>query len=133
MIYFIQGEKTQLIKIGFVATKQTLGRRLTELRSHNADRLVVLAITNNFPESKIHKEFKSDWNHHEWFNPSERLLNFINSLKFYDNIPVAEINRNNNNCYERLKVDNTPNSLTVDVDSVKQLVKIMGIEEGEII
>ena len=42
MIYFVQGQRTQLVKIGYSTNKDTFKKRLSQLQCQNADTLVVL-------------------------------------------------------------------------------------------
>jgi hypothetical protein len=76
MIYFIQGQKTQLIKIGLA---EDVKRRLSNLQTGSPDVLVFLG---GFPgdeaiETRVHARFRSQRKHGEWFEPSDALNEFI--------------------------------------------------------
>lgn len=79
-VYFIQSEKTDLVKIG-----QTLQphQRLTALQTGSPDKLRILKVIHarENAEKLLHQHFESDKSHGEWFNPSQRLVNFIDSLQ----------------------------------------------------
>jgi hypothetical protein len=78
MVYFVQGEKTGLIKIG---KSSNFTRRLANLRNGGPDRLTCLAvIVRAYDDTVYHDRFSNDRVHGEWFKPSEKLMNFINAL-----------------------------------------------------
>jgi hypothetical protein len=77
--YFVQGELTQLIKIG--RTNGTGEQRLKELQASSPDKLVLLKVVNRDIEKQTHIAFKAPRAHGEWFRPSPELLLFIEQLR----------------------------------------------------
>ena len=80
MTYFIQGEKTGLIKIG---TSNNPMHRLMELQIGSPDTLIMLKYVDSltYPETELHQRFKHLRRHGEWFYPDPDLTRFINLLK----------------------------------------------------
>ena len=80
-IYFIQGEKTHLIKIG--QTRNDPYKRLDALQSYSPDKLRLLKViyAEADYEHQLHKRFASNRVHGEWFYPSQRLLKLIENLE----------------------------------------------------
>lgn len=78
VVYFVQGLQTEYVKIGFAADFYA---RLSQLKSAGADPIHVLGImTVSEPrvvERKLHKKFRADRVHHEWFRPSQALIRYI--------------------------------------------------------
>ena len=85
MIYFIQGEKTRLIKIGY-SKEDRIVSRLVEIQSLSPDILTLLKIIegDTSAEASLHRQFKELRCHGEWFKTSKRLLSFIKSLPSAD-------------------------------------------------
>ncbi len=78
MVYFIQGAKTGLIKIG-----QTIKvvQRVRTLQAESPDRLTVLAVLKNkIDDHPYHAKFATSWSHGEWFYPTPDLLAFIATI-----------------------------------------------------
>jgi len=78
MVYFIQGRRTGLVKIGKTSN---LCNRLGGMQVNSPDRLTVLAVIENANDDyPYHVQFVDDWEFGEWFKPSDALLAFIASL-----------------------------------------------------
>jgi T5orf172 domain len=75
--YFIQGEKTGLIKIG---KSRDLPQRFKDLQAASPDILVVLKSHKGDVERTLHKAFASLRLHGEWFTPGQELLDFIRDI-----------------------------------------------------
>jgi hypothetical protein len=78
-VYFIQGEKTKNIKIGFSTDPND---RLRQHQTGSGEELLMLACVegNQELETEIQRRFDSFRVHGEWFSPSDELIEFINSL-----------------------------------------------------
>lgn len=76
LVYFIQGEKTKLVKIGRTI-HECPHRRLSDLQMGSPDILRLLGVIYHFSESELHLKFKEDRFFGEWFFPSQSLLDFI--------------------------------------------------------
>ena len=78
--YFIQGEKTGLIKIGESIDPMD---RIMTLQVGSPDKLIMLKFvdSNTYPENELHQRFKHSRRHGEWFYPDPDLIRFINLLK----------------------------------------------------
>ena len=76
VVYFVQAETSQLIKIGWSAR---LANRIAALRTGSPERLTVLkTIPGDCQlESEIHQRFRHLRHHGEWFKPGDDLLAFI--------------------------------------------------------
>lgn len=76
-IYFIRGEITRRIKIGY--TTGSVYRRLLDLQVGSPDKLELLGVVNApiWLEKEFHELLKSDRSHNEWFEESAQLLRFI--------------------------------------------------------
>lgn len=76
-VYFVQGQLTGLIKIGF--TEQDVNSRISSMQTGSPDRLKLLGMLpgSRVAEVKLHRRFAEDRDHGEWFRPSEALLEFI--------------------------------------------------------
>lgn len=79
-VYFVQGENTRLVKIGFSSVLPRT--RMIDLQVGSPDRLILLAklYGNSATESQLHERFKNDCVRGEWFNPSEELMLFVDLL-----------------------------------------------------
>jgi hypothetical protein len=78
VVYFIQGDHSQLIKIGKTVD---LVSRLGSLQGASPDKLTVLAvIANENGDYEYHEIFADAWSHGEWFHPSPDLLAFIGRI-----------------------------------------------------
>lgn len=77
-VYFIRAELTGLIKIG---VSRDMEKRLSALQTGSPDKLVVLGVIRctspRERELQLHGMFRRDWDHGEWFRPSEALLSLI--------------------------------------------------------
>lgn len=79
MVYFVQGEKMRLIKIG--QTSRHLKKRFDTLQVGSPDRLVVVGvILNRSSDAPYHVRFSKSWVHGEWFRPTAHLMGFIKTL-----------------------------------------------------
>lgn len=78
MIYFIQGEKTGLIKIGMA---NDVVHRPAALQLGSPDKLTILGVIEDADgDHKYHARFALDWFHSEWFYPSSELMSFISRI-----------------------------------------------------
>ncbi|GEK16259.1 GIY-YIG nuclease family protein [Aliivibrio fischeri] len=77
IVYFIQGEITQKIKIG--QTRGMVDERMSELQTGSPDQLVHLGsyIGHELTEDDLRKKFKSHLSHGEWFYPNTDIYDFI--------------------------------------------------------
>jgi hypothetical protein len=86
MIYFVQGETTRLIKIGYAACPR---RRLIDLQVGSPDKLQILGIIDTTGRDKAYHEiFKHLLIRGEWFAPGKELLDYIRAN--CDSIQVHE-------------------------------------------
>lgn len=76
--YFIQGEKTGLIKIG-MTVRSCPCERYAALQASSPDKLLILGLIRGNHERKLHQRFSDSRSHGEWFHPSSGLLDFINA------------------------------------------------------
>lgn len=79
-VYFIQGQTTRLIKIGYASS---VGARLTLLQCGSPD---LLALIGHEPaprerEAVLHRQFADARAHGEWFRPTHALLDYIRRLQ----------------------------------------------------
>ena len=83
MIYFVQGQRTQLVKIGYSTNKYTFKKRLSQLQCQNADKLKVLRTMagGRLTEKALHLKHKKSRVQGEWFKPSAILKRDIASKK----------------------------------------------------
>jgi hypothetical protein len=79
MVYFIEGDRTGLIKIG---SATNVKKRLRTLQACSPDILTLLAIIPDAPDdAPYHFQFRDDWaGHGEWFRASTKLKTFIQTL-----------------------------------------------------
>lgn len=98
MIYFITNGN--FIKIGY--TKNDVKKRLKQLQTSSPDTLYLLGYEEGDinKEKSLHALFSSDRirSNGEWFTPSERILNYINSVNLQPNTQVDIID----NCVRSL-------------------------------
>lgn len=75
-IYFIQGERTRLIKIGVANNYRA---RFNDIQVYCPDKLILLAVRRGSltDEQNLHKRFAEFRQHGEWFLPAEPILTFI--------------------------------------------------------
>jgi hypothetical protein len=80
IIYFIQGEKTKNIKIGF---STDLDNRIKQHQASSGEKLKVIGHIEGqqSSEAEIQSKFKELRIHGEWFKPAGSLIEYINSLK----------------------------------------------------
>lgn len=78
-VYFVQGKKTRLVKIGFSTNAD---RRLDDLQSGSPDTLRMLGMApgSRLAERRLHEVFQDHRVHGEWFKPSSELLSLAASL-----------------------------------------------------
>lgn len=83
IVYFIQGVNGGPIKIGHT---DNIEKRIKQMQTGNPNQLILLHITRGGKnlEDQIHEEFKEDHYRGEWFKPSKRILEFIESTKMRD-------------------------------------------------
>ena len=85
MVYFIEAEKTGLIKIGYTISDASLRKRISQLATEGPDKLrviLLLSTTLNIDkgaqlEAQLHKKFAAYRDHGEWFRPGKELVAFI--------------------------------------------------------
>jgi hypothetical protein len=84
MVYFVQGTITGLIKVG--TTRLNIQKRISMIQS--SDPLIVLRTMDGdkSTERAIQDRFKSSWSHGEWFNPSQDLLDYINTIPLNEHV-----------------------------------------------
>lgn len=83
MIYFIQGEITKRIKIGY--TKGFIQKRMQDLQTGSPDKLIFLGAHpgTEKEESELHTMFHQHRLHGEWFNNDESLNEYISNQCFH--------------------------------------------------
>ena len=81
--YFIQGEITELIKIG---SSYSPSDRLNDFMIGSPDMLKIIKVVDgiDYPESFVRRKFKQFQSHGEWFFPESPLLEFIKSIPAVD-------------------------------------------------
>ena len=78
MVYFIQGEQTNLVKIG---KADDVLVRLQMLQCGSPDRLVILKVdVASLSDRPYHEQFAEDRVHGEWFRASANLTTFLAAL-----------------------------------------------------
>ncbi len=90
-IYFIQDTTLKFIKIGFVQKHTSVQDRLINLQVGNPSPLVALAVATGTyeQEQQLHSYFAEYHKSGEWFEPHERLLDFIRQIK--SGKPIEEL------------------------------------------
>ena len=76
LVYFIKGEKTNLIKIG-ETLRNCPCRRFKEIQTHSPDKLEIIGTARGYRDRQLHKLFSKYRKHGEWFDFSEEIRNFI--------------------------------------------------------
>lgn len=81
MVYFIQGQKTKLIKIGYTSGCPLV--RLANIQYSSPDRLLLLGAMKGGRgvENRQHINWRGQRQHGEWFKPSKDLLSYIETHK----------------------------------------------------
>lgn len=76
-VYFIQGEESRRIKIGYASTSP--GDRLTSLKTASPEKLVPLGYERapKRREKELHRMWQDQRVHGEWFEESPELLQYI--------------------------------------------------------
>lgn len=84
MIYFLQGEITRRIKIGF--TTRFIHSRMGALQIGSPDKLVFLGAHpgDERTEYELHNRFREVYSHGEWFNESQELAQYIEQYCIHD-------------------------------------------------
>jgi hypothetical protein len=79
MVYFVQAERSRLVKIG---QSTDVKHRLSELQHGNPDKLTVLAvIPDKHFDGEFHIKFRDCHFSGEWFEPTPELMEFIQTLR----------------------------------------------------
>lgn len=76
-VYFIRQGGNGPIKIG---QARDVERRRTELQQACHEQLIILAKSRDYLELQLHHFYSDEWIRGEWFQPSPRLLAFIETL-----------------------------------------------------
>lgn len=79
MVYFLQAVNLKLIKIGYCKDAR-LDARINAIKTGCPDELILLGFIPKAEitvEYNLHQEFKTFRVRGEWFNPSKKLINFI--------------------------------------------------------
>ncbi|HAS8561037.1 TPA: GIY-YIG nuclease family protein [Vibrio vulnificus] len=98
IVYFLYGEVTGLVKIGW--TRASLVRRINQLQTGSPDQLRLLGImrgTQAF-EKELHAKFKPNHKHLEWFELSGEILRFIGSECLLFGSGLLVLNRESTDC-----------------------------------
>ncbi len=84
MIYFLQGEITRRIKIGF--TTRFIHSRIGALQIGSPDKLVFLGAHpgDERTECELHNKFHGTYSHGEWFNENHELTRYIQQYCIHD-------------------------------------------------
>lgn len=84
MIYFLQGEITRRIKIGF--TERFIHNRMSALQIGSPDKLIFLGARpgDERTEYELHNKFRVVYSHGEWFNESQELTRYIEQYCIHD-------------------------------------------------
>jgi predicted nucleic acid-binding Zn ribbon protein len=79
-VYFVRGESTGHIKIGY---STGCSSRLAQLQASAPERLVMVCTIHGDRrlEKQLHERFAKDRIHGEWFAPSAELLDFIDEIQ----------------------------------------------------
>ncbi|ELE1962720.1 TPA: GIY-YIG nuclease family protein [Vibrio vulnificus] len=77
IIYFLHGETTGLVKIGW--TRRSLVRRVNQLQTGSPDRLRLLGFMRGSKacEKQLHIKFEPNHKHLEWFELTDDISKFI--------------------------------------------------------
>ena len=80
MIYFVQGTRSGLIKIGY---SLAIKGRLQTLQIGSPERLELLAVLDGTTEDErdLHQRFAAHRSHGEWFHPRPELLSLIRTAQ----------------------------------------------------
>ena len=78
--YVLQGSISRFIKIGRTRNETLLGRRIKKIQAHSAERLTLLTIVDRDVELELHRDFREDRIHGEWFWPPRRLCRRISHI-----------------------------------------------------
>lgn len=121
-VYFIRSQKTGLIKIG---TSGDVNERITNIAFVNKTRIDFLAaIEGSYTlERKLHRRFDKSRVEGEWFNPSNELMEYIESC------PLHKIPR---------QVFDTPFTYksqyitTLDAEKINIIANALGIDRADI-
>lgn len=84
MIYFIQGEITRRIKIGF--TSKFINTRISTHQIGSPDKLFFIGYIPGLKETEtvLHYKFRKYHSHGEWYNESDEIYNFIKNNCIHD-------------------------------------------------
>lgn len=84
MIYFVQGDQTRRIKIGF--TKGFIHSRIRALQTGSPDKLAFIGacLGDKRAENELHFIFRKYHSHGEWFHDSPKLRNYIKKHCVHD-------------------------------------------------
>jgi hypothetical protein len=76
-VYFVQGEITKRIKIGFSAG--WVPNRIADLQRGSSDKLILLReiLGTTTLERRLHEKFSEYRSYGEWFEPGKDLIYFI--------------------------------------------------------
>jgi T5orf172 domain len=104
IVYFLYGESTDRIKIGYTTVK--LSERLAACQTGSPVKLHPIGSikyvdmkkmgldTGNAPDSGLHKKFIKDRSHGEWFNISKDILDFLEDNAFRFPLEGRELLKN---------------------------------------
>jgi len=77
-VYFVQAATTRLVKIGVARDPR---KRTCDMQVGSPDKLTLVGvIASEDPhalERKLHGQFRGDWSHGEWFEPSDELAALV--------------------------------------------------------
>ena len=80
MIYFIQSEENQLIKVGY---SSHIDQKLNQLRANSPSKLVLLSTTSGDKKSekRLHNLLNCSLSHADWFLPTDDVLKIVEDSK----------------------------------------------------
>jgi len=82
-VYFVQGEKTGLIKIGMT---ENMERRFKTIQASSPDDLEILALIKTNQGDGIYLRAFADYRiRGEWFRPTGELMSFLSNIPYCDN------------------------------------------------
>lgn len=86
VVYFLRGEDTGAIKIGF---SKSLSTRMSNIATSSSERVTLLGSLpgDELLEKSLHNEFISDRIRREWFRPSDALMARISALIDVNSVP----------------------------------------------